>query len=197
METNMVDRSQIEQYKREVEERAAQEIRQKLQEVNLILQGSGRREYGWARCFHVRAVCLQALNQKLAKMQAASQDRLEQIRASRHALLTSQLEHRIGDLERELDRIKNTQRDSIFQKESAQAEVEKYKDLYLEEVQQELDEKIAKELKRATAELEAGSAGASPTVFSDGSSKSIHVDQDPLCRAVQEYRDVLTKNYLI
>ena len=40
METNMVDRSQIEQYKREVEERAAQEIRQKLQEVNLILQVS-------------------------------------------------------------------------------------------------------------------------------------------------------------
>ncbi|XP_055554200.1 ankyrin repeat domain-containing protein 26-like isoform X4 [Falco cherrug] len=258
METNMVDRSQIEQYKREVEERAAQEIRQKLQEVNLILQ-----------------------------MQAASQDRLEQIRASRHALLTSQLEHRIGDLERELDRIKNTQRDSTFQKESAQAEVEKYKDLYLEEVKngrclakkleranerlaeanaellqechrskpliassavsgpvlystelghisnnpalnrslnlggsfltptgntlpsrnrveayvakvrQELDERIAKELKQATAELEAGSAGASPVVFSDGSSKSIHVDQDPLCRAVQEYRDVLTKNYLI
>ncbi|XP_037230723.1 ankyrin repeat domain-containing protein 26 isoform X4 [Falco rusticolus] len=287
METNMVDRSQIEQYKREVEERAAQEIRQKLQEVNLILQGSGRREYGWARCFHVRAVCLQALNQKLAKMQAASQDRLEQIRASHHALLTSQLEQRIGDLERELDRIKNTQRDSTFQKESAQAEVEKYKDLYLEEVKngrclankleranerlaeanaellqechrskpliassavsgpvlysaelghisnnpalnrslnlggsfltptgntlpsrnrveayvakvrQELDERIAKELKQATAELEAGSAGASPVVFSDGSSKSIHVDQDPLCRAVQEYRDVLTKNYLI
>ncbi|XP_040435628.1 ankyrin repeat domain-containing protein 26-like isoform X1 [Falco naumanni] len=168
METNVVDRSQIELYKREVEEQAAQEIRQKLQEVNLILQ-----------------------------MQAASQDTLEQIRASRHALLTNQLEHRIGDLERELDRIKNTQRDSIFQKESAQAEVEKYKDLYLEEVQQELDEKIAKELKQVTAEFEAGSAGASPMVFSDGSSKSIHVDQDPLCRAVQEYRDVLTKNYLI
>lgn len=48
-----------------------------------------------------------------------------------------------------------------------------------------------------TAELEAGSAGASPMVFSDGSSERIHVDQDPLCRAVQEYRDVLTKKYLI
>ena len=70
----------------------------------------------------------------LLQMQAASQDRLEQIRASRHALLTNQLDHRIGDLERELDRIKNTQRDSIFQKESVQAEAEKYKDLYLEEV---------------------------------------------------------------
>ncbi|EOA97030.1 Ankyrin repeat domain-containing protein 26, partial [Anas platyrhynchos] len=105
LETNMVDHSQIEQYKREMEERAGQEIRQKLQEVNLFLQ-----------------------------TQAASQDRLEQIRASHHASLRNQLKHRIKDLECELDRIKNTQQDSIFQKESTQAEVEKYKELYLEEV---------------------------------------------------------------
>ncbi|NXK06278.1 ANR26 protein, partial [Herpetotheres cachinnans] len=263
LETNMVDHSQIEQYKREMEERAGQEIRQKLQEVNLFLQ-----------------------------TQAASQDRLEQIRASHHASLRNQLKHRIRDLECELDRIKNTQQDSIFQKESTQAEVERYKDLYLEEVKirrclankleranerlaeanakllqerhrsksliassivsgglaaspvlystelghignnwalnrslslggsflsptgnalssrnrveayvakvrQELDEKITKELEQATAELETGSAGASPMVSTDGSSKNIHVDQDPLCRAIQEYRDVLNKNYLI
>ncbi|NXQ88784.1 ANR26 protein, partial [Nyctibius grandis] len=263
LETNMVDHSQLEQYKREMEERAGQEIRQKLQEVNLFLQ-----------------------------TQAASQDRLEQIRASHHASLRNQLKHRIRDLECELDRIKNTQQDSVFQKESTQAEVERYKELYLEEVKirrclankleranerlaeanakllqerhrskslitssivsgglaaspvlystelghlgnnlalnrnvslggsflspsgnalssrnrveayvakvrQELDEKITKELEQATAELETGSAGASPMVSTDGSSKNVHVDQDPLCRAIQEYRDVLTKNYLI
>ncbi|KAF1515454.1 Ankyrin repeat domain-containing protein 26, partial [Eudyptula albosignata] len=263
LETSMVDHSQIEQYKREMEERAGQEIRQKLQEVNLFLQ-----------------------------TQAASQDRLEQIRASHHASLRNQLKHRIRDLECELDRIKNTQQDSIFQKESTQAEVERYKELYLEEVKirrclankleranerlaeanakllqerhrsksliassivsgglaaspvlystelghlgnnlalsrslslggsflsptgnalssrnrveayvakvrRELDEKITKELEQATAELETGSAGASPMVSTDGSSKNVHVDQDPLCRAIQEYRDVLTKNYLI
>ncbi|XP_072717371.1 ankyrin repeat domain-containing protein 26 isoform X4 [Ciconia boyciana] len=263
LETNMVDHSQLEQYKREMEERAGQEIRQKLQEVNLFLQ-----------------------------TQAASQDRLEQIRASHHASLRNQLKHRIRDLECELDRIKNTQQDSIFQKESTQAEVERYKELYLEEVKirrclankleranerlaeanakllqerhrsksliassivsgglaaspvlystelghlgnnlalnrslslggsflsptgnalssrnrveayvakvrRELDEKITKELEQATAELETGSAGASPMVSTDGSSKNFHVDQDPLCRAIQEYRDVLTKNYLI
>ncbi|NXD88042.1 ANR26 protein, partial [Halcyon senegalensis] len=263
LETNVVDHSQIEQYKREMEERAGQEIRQKLQEVNLFLQ-----------------------------TQAASQDRLEQIRASHHASLRNQLKHRIRDLECELDRIKNTQQDSIFQKESTQAEVERYKDLYLEEVKirrclankleranerlaeanakllqerhrskslitssivsgglsaspvlystelghlgnslalnrslslggsflspagnalssrnrveayvakvrRELDEKITKELEQATAELETGSAGASPVGSTDGSSKNFHVDQDPLCRAIQEYRDVLTKNYLI
>ncbi|NXN45384.1 ANR26 protein, partial [Rhinoptilus africanus] len=263
LETNMVDHRQIEQYKKEMEERAGQEIRQKLQEVNLFLQ-----------------------------TQAASQDRLEQIRASNHASLRNQLKHRIRNLECELDRIKNTQQDSIFQKESTQAEVERYKELYLEEVkirrclankleraneklaeanakllqerrrskslitssivtgglaaspvlystelghlgntlalnrslglggsflsstgnslssrnrveayvakvQQELDEKITKELQQATAELETGSAGASPMVSTDGSSKNVHADQDPLCRAIQEYRDVLTKNYLI
>ncbi|NWV14652.1 ANR26 protein, partial [Ptilonorhynchus violaceus] len=106
LETNMVDHSQIEEYKREVEERARQEIRQKLQEVNLFFQE-----------------------------QAASQDRLEQIRASHHESLRNQLKARIRDLECELDRIKNTQQDNTISEESAlQAEVEKYKALYLEEV---------------------------------------------------------------
>ncbi|XP_064558771.1 ankyrin repeat domain-containing protein 26-like isoform X7 [Zonotrichia leucophrys gambelii] len=254
LETNMVEHSQIEQYKREVDERAGQEIRQKLQEVNLFLQA-----------------------------QAASQDRLEHIRASHHASLRNQLKDRIRDLECELDKIKNTQQESTFPKECVQAEVEKYKELYLEEVKtrrslakkleranerleeanakllrerhkskslitssivsgglaatpvlystalgqlgnnlglsrslslggsiltpaentlssrnrvaafvakvrQELDEKITKELKEATAELETGSAG---------SSKNLNVDQDPLSRAIEEYRDVLTKNYMI
>ncbi|XP_014748558.1 PREDICTED: ankyrin repeat domain-containing protein 26-like [Sturnus vulgaris] len=238
----------------EVDERASQEIRQKLQEVNLFLQA-----------------------------QAASQDRLEHIRASHHASLRNQLKDRIRDLECELDKIKNTQQDNTFPKECAQAEVEKYKELYLEEVktrrclakkleranerleeanakllrerhkskslitssivsgglaatpvlystalgnlgnhlglnrslslgesflsptentlssrnrvaafvakvQQEQEEKIMKELEKATAELETGCAG---------SSKKLHLDQDPLCRAIEEYRDVLTKNYMI
>ncbi|OPJ68717.1 ankyrin repeat domain-containing protein 26 isoform C [Patagioenas fasciata monilis] len=263
LKTSMVDHNHMEQYKKEVEQRAEQEIRQKLQEVNLFLQ-----------------------------TQAACQDRLEQIRASHHASLRKQLKYRIRDLECELDRIKNIQQDNIFQKESTQAEVERYKGLYLEEVKirrclankleraneklaeanahllqerhrnksliassivsggvapspvlysnelghlgnnlalnrslslggsflspaestlssrnrveayvakvrQELDEKITKDLEQATAELKTGSTGASPVGSTDGSSKNAHVDQDPLCRAIQEYRDVLTKNYRI
>lgn len=70
----------------------------------------------------------------LLQTQAASQDRLEQTRASHLASLTNQLEQRIRDLECELDRIKNTEQDRILQKESMQAEVERYKELYLEEV---------------------------------------------------------------
>ncbi|KAK2517045.1 ankyrin repeat domain-containing protein 26 isoform B [Columba livia] len=263
LETSMVDHNHIEQYKKEVEERAEQEIRQKLQQVNLFLQ-----------------------------VQAASQDRLEQIRASHHASLRKQLKHRIRDLEFELDRIKNIQQDNIFQKESTQAEVKRYKELYLEEVKirrclankleraneklaeasthllqechrnkslttssivsggvapspflyptelghlgnnlalngnlslggsfltlagstlssrnrveayvtkvrQELDERITKEIEQATAEHDTGPTGASPMGSTDRSSKNVHVDQEPLSRAIQEYHDVLTKNYMI
>uniref|UniRef100_A0A8C3T8X7 CCDC144C-like coiled-coil domain-containing protein n=1 Tax=Chelydra serpentina TaxID=8475 RepID=A0A8C3T8X7_CHESE len=105
VETNMMDHSQIEQYKREIEERARQEIRQKLEEVNLFLQ-----------------------------TQAASQETLEQIRTTNNASLRNQLEHRIRDLESELARIKNTQEDRVFQKQSTQTELERYKELYLEEL---------------------------------------------------------------
>ncbi|XP_065596990.1 ankyrin repeat domain-containing protein 26-like [Cyrtonyx montezumae] len=105
LETNTVNLIQIEQYKKEIDERAAQEVRQKLQEVNVFLQA-----------------------------QADFQDRLEEIRASHHASLTNQLKHRIESLEYELDRIKNTQQDNVFQQESTKAEAERYKERYLEEM---------------------------------------------------------------
>ncbi|XP_048157541.1 ankyrin repeat domain-containing protein 26-like [Corvus hawaiiensis] len=125
LQTNMVDHNQIEQYKREVDERAGQEIRQKLQEVNLFLQA-----------------------------QAASQDRLEHIRASHHASLRNQLKDR--DLECELDKIKNAQQESTSPKECAQAEVEKYKELYLEEVKTRRC--LGKKLERANERLEEANA---------------------------------------
>ncbi|KAM7180276.1 ankyrin repeat domain-containing protein 26 isoform 4-T4 [Macrochelys suwanniensis] len=263
VETNMMDHSQIEQYKREIEERARQEIRQKLEEVNLFLQ-----------------------------TQAASQETLEQIRTTNNASLRNQLEHRIRDLESELARIKNTQEDRVFQKQSTQTELERYKELYLEELkirkslaskldraneriaeanakllqerhrsksliansivngslsaspvldttqfgnlgnnltlnrslglggsfinptgnalssknrveaylakmQQELEKSITKELDQATAELETGSVRVSPVGSTDGSSKYLNVDQDPVSRATQQYLDVLKKNYMI
>ncbi|XP_077690472.1 ankyrin repeat domain-containing protein 26 [Eretmochelys imbricata] len=263
VETNMMDHSQLEQYKREIEERARQEIRQKLEEVNLFLQ-----------------------------TQAASQETLEQIRTTNNTSLRNQLEHRIRDLESELARIKNTQEDSVFQKQSTQTELERYKELYLEELkirkslaskldraneriaeanakllherhksksliansivngglsaspvldttqlgnlgnnltlnrslglggsfinptgnalssknrveaylakmQQELEKSITKELDQATAELENGSVRVSPVGSTDGSSKNLNVDQDPVSRATQQYLDVLKKNYMI
>uniref|UniRef100_A0A8C3VRQ4 Ankyrin repeat domain-containing protein 26 n=1 Tax=Catagonus wagneri TaxID=51154 RepID=A0A8C3VRQ4_9CETA len=99
IEMNTVERSQVERYKREVEERARQEIVEKLKEVNLFLQA-----------------------------QAASQENLEQLWENNYASIRSQMELRIKDLESELSKMK------AFQEYSDKTELEKYKQLYLEEV---------------------------------------------------------------
>ncbi|XP_070328092.1 LOW QUALITY PROTEIN: ankyrin repeat domain-containing protein 26 [Odocoileus virginianus] len=83
IEMNMIEHSQIEQYKREIEERARQELVEKLKEVNLFLQ-----------------------------MQAASQENLEQLQEKNNASIRSQMEFRIKDLESELSKVKTLQEDS-------------------------------------------------------------------------------------
>ncbi|XP_056655594.1 ankyrin repeat domain-containing protein 26 isoform X13 [Monodelphis domestica] len=83
LEIYTLERSQVEQYKREIEERARQEIVEKLKEVNLFLQ-----------------------------TQAASQENLEQLRENNNASIRNQMEHRIRDLESELSKLKNSQQDS-------------------------------------------------------------------------------------
>ncbi|KAJ8395685.1 hypothetical protein AAFF_G00029220 [Aldrovandia affinis] len=105
METSMMDQSQADQYRRETEDRARQEIRHKLEEVNLFLQ-----------------------------TQAASQEALEQIKAANEASLRGQLEQRIRDLESELGRIRSSQQDSLSQRDSTKTELERYRELYTEEL---------------------------------------------------------------
>ncbi|XP_018108058.1 ankyrin repeat domain-containing protein 26 isoform X3 [Xenopus laevis] len=105
IEINKVDQSLIEKHKREIEERGRQELRQKLEEVNLFLQS-----------------------------QAASQETLEQLRAANDASVRNQVEHRIQELESELHKIKNVQQESMLQKESTQTELERFKELYNEEL---------------------------------------------------------------
>ncbi|KAI4537975.1 hypothetical protein MG293_011378 [Ovis ammon polii] len=100
IEMNMVERSQVEQYKREIEERARQDLVEKLKEVNLFLQ-----------------------------IQAASQENLEQLQEKNNASIRSQMELRIKDLESELSKVKT------LQEESHKAELEKYKQLYLVELE--------------------------------------------------------------
>ncbi|XP_003786783.1 ankyrin repeat domain-containing protein 26 [Otolemur garnettii] len=111
IEMNIVERGQVEQYKQEIEERARQDIVEKLKEVNLFLQ-----------------------------TQAASQENLEQLRESHISSMRSQMELRIRDLESELFKMKTSQED--FNK----AELEKYKQLYLEElkVRKSLATKLSK-----------------------------------------------------
>ncbi|XP_058045788.1 ankyrin repeat domain-containing protein 26-like isoform X3 [Ahaetulla prasina] len=125
VQSNLIALSQVEQHKREIEERAKQEIRQKLEEVNFFLQ-----------------------------TQAASQETLEQIRATSDASLRNQLENRIKELESELAKFKKSHQDSILQKESTQTELERYKELqkkYSEELK--IRKSLESKLDRVNAKL--------------------------------------------
>uniref|UniRef100_A0A8C5MJL9 CCDC144C-like coiled-coil domain-containing protein n=1 Tax=Leptobrachium leishanense TaxID=445787 RepID=A0A8C5MJL9_9ANUR len=104
LDSSKMDQSTMESFKREIEEKGRQEVRQKLEDVNLFLQVS------------------------------AAQDSLEQIRAATDASLRSQLESRIQDLETELHKIKSAQKESECQKESSQTELDRFKELYAEEM---------------------------------------------------------------
>uniref|UniRef100_A0A8C6RVX3 Ankyrin repeat domain 26 n=1 Tax=Nannospalax galili TaxID=1026970 RepID=A0A8C6RVX3_NANGA len=81
MEKTLVELGQVEQYKREIEEKARQELVEKLKQVNLFLQ-----------------------------TQAVSQENLEQLREQNTTSLRNQMELRIKDLESELSKMK-TQED--------------------------------------------------------------------------------------
>ena len=82
----------------------------------------------------------------LLQAQAAYQDTVEEIRSSHFDSLRNQVEDRIRDLERALGRTKRNQQERPFQKQSGQAEVDKYKELYLEEVKTR--KRLAKKLER-------------------------------------------------
>ncbi|XP_062316977.1 ankyrin repeat domain-containing protein 26 [Osmerus eperlanus] len=104
-EAGALDQSQADTYRRDAEERARQEVRQKLEEVNLFLQ-----------------------------TQAASQEALEQMKAANEASLRSQLEQRIRELEGDLGRARSTQQDSLSQRDCTRAELERYRELYSQEL---------------------------------------------------------------
>ncbi|XP_062245647.1 ankyrin repeat domain-containing protein 26 [Platichthys flesus] len=122
METAHMEQSQVEQYRRDTEERARQEIQQKLEQVNLFLQS-----------------------------QAASQEALDQIKSANEVNLRSQLEQKIRELDGELGRARNTQQDSLNQKESTRTELERYRQLYSEELR--LSKSLAAKLERANSRL--------------------------------------------
>ncbi|XP_066524584.1 ankyrin repeat domain-containing protein 26 [Hoplias malabaricus] len=122
VEAGLMDQSQAEQYRRETEERARQEIRHKLEEVNLFLQ-----------------------------TQAASQEALEQIKAANEASQKVQLEQRIKELEGELGRVRSNQQDSLVQRDSSRTELDRYKQLYTEELR--LRKSLAAKLDRSNERL--------------------------------------------
>ncbi|XP_072509036.1 ankyrin repeat domain-containing protein 26-like isoform X7 [Notamacropus eugenii] len=83
LEITKLERSEIEQYKLEIDKRARLEIVEKLKEVNLFLQ-----------------------------IHAASQENLEQLRENNNTSIRNQMEQRISDLESELSKMKKSRQDS-------------------------------------------------------------------------------------
>ncbi|XP_078113578.1 ankyrin repeat domain-containing protein 26 isoform X5 [Sander vitreus] len=122
MEAAQMEQSQVEQYRRDAEERARQEIQQKLEQVNIFLQS-----------------------------QAASQEALDQIKATNETNLRSQLEQKIRELEGELGRARTTHHDSLNQRESTRTELERYRQLYTEELRSR--KSLAAKLERANSRL--------------------------------------------
>nr|XP_040018043.1 ankyrin repeat domain-containing protein 26 isoform X9 [Gasterosteus aculeatus aculeatus] len=122
MEASQMDQSQVERVRQDAEERARQEINQKLEQVNIFLQS-----------------------------QAASQEALDQIKATNEANLRSQLEQKIRELEGELGRARTTHHDSLSQRDSTRAEVERLRHLYAEELR--LRKSLVAKLERANSRL--------------------------------------------
>nr|XP_046249237.1 ankyrin repeat domain-containing protein 36A isoform X2 [Scatophagus argus] len=122
MEASQLEQSQVEQYRRDAEDRARQEIQQKLEQVNLFLQS-----------------------------QAASQEALDQIKAANEANLRAQLEQKIREMEGELGRARTSQQDSLNQRDSTRTELERYRQLYAEELR--LRKSLAAKLDRANSRL--------------------------------------------
>ncbi|XP_053319656.1 ankyrin repeat domain-containing protein 26-like [Spea bombifrons] len=127
VESNKMDHGLLEKYKKEIQERGRQELQQKLDEVNLFLQA-----------------------------QAASQESLEQMQAAKDASIRGQLENRIHDLESELHKIKMSLQESTSQKDSFLSEVNRFKDLYAEEMK--MRKSLATKLERANEKLEEAKA---------------------------------------
>lgn len=95
-------------------------------------------------CFTHSCCCL--LNTSLLQTQAASQEALEQIKAANEASLRSTLEQRIRELEGELGRAHSTQHDSMSLRDSTRTELDRYRELYTEELR--LRKALAAKLER-------------------------------------------------
>nr|XP_031300345.1 ankyrin repeat domain-containing protein 26-like [Camelus dromedarius] len=117
LEVNTVERSQVEQYKQEIDERARRDVAEKLTELSQVVQC--KRE---ERAKQDVAGMLKELSQFL-QTQAAYEENL--LRTYKNASI-SQMKHKIKYLESEL-------KSKTFQLDSVKKELEKYRQLYLEE----------------------------------------------------------------
>ncbi|XP_074206143.1 ankyrin repeat domain-containing protein 26-like isoform X3 [Camelus bactrianus] len=137
LEMNAVERSPVEQYKRETEERARWDV-EILKELSQVLQY--RQETEEQARQHI-AEKLKEISQFLQAQAASQEDLREYKRAS-----VSQVEHRVKVLETEL-------KSKTFQFDSNEKELEEYRQLYLEELKNRVS--LANQLNSANERLAA------------------------------------------
>ncbi|XP_064337797.1 ankyrin repeat domain-containing protein 26-like isoform X7 [Camelus dromedarius] len=139
LEMNTVEHSPVEQYKRETEERARRDVVENLKELSQVMRYKQETEKQARQDIAER---LEEISQFL-QAQAASQEDLlrEYKRAS-----VSQMEHRVKGLETEL-------KSKTFQFDCNEKELEKYRQLYLEELENGMS--LASQLNSANERLAA------------------------------------------
>lgn len=82
----------------------------------------------------------------VSQSQAASQEASERIKSANEIKLRSQFEQKIQEMEVELSRARTSQQDSLNQRESTRSELERYRQLYTEELR--LRKSLATKLER-------------------------------------------------
>lgn len=82
----------------------------------------------------------------VSQSQAASQEALDQIKAVNEANLRSQFEQKLREMESELGRARTCHQDSLSQRDSTRMELERFRQLYTEEMR--LRKSLAAKLER-------------------------------------------------
>lgn len=82
----------------------------------------------------------------VSQSQAASQEASERIKSANEIKLRSQFEQKVQEMEVELSRARTSQQDSLNQRESTRSELERYRQLYTEELR--LRKSLATKLER-------------------------------------------------
>ncbi|XP_077983034.1 uncharacterized protein LOC144437871 [Glandiceps talaboti] len=120
--TGFVEKSEMDRFKQEVETQARQEINQKLEEVNAYLEE-----------------------------QAQARDRLDNIRSNNEAQMKNDYERQVNDYRADVARMKAGHQESLVQKETAQAEAQRYKELYENELK--MRQKLSDQLENSNDKL--------------------------------------------
>ncbi|XP_074202945.1 ankyrin repeat domain-containing protein 26 isoform X4 [Camelus bactrianus] len=138
LEMNPVEHSPVEQYQRETEDQARRDVVEKLKELSQVMRYKQETE---KQARQDIAEKLEEISQFLQAQAASQEDLREYKRAS-----VSQMEHRVKGLETEL-------KSKTFQFDCNEKELEKYRQLYLEELENGMS--LASQLNSANERLAA------------------------------------------